>query len=125
MNPPEWKPFPTVGSEDFWPKSGDWTYGIPVSKRELIAEKRESILQAARQHGATSIRLFGSVARGDETGGSDIDFLVRMEPGRSLLDMGGLQFDLEELLGCNVDLVSERGLRPRFRDRVLREALAV
>lgn len=95
------------------------------NKRNLIAEKREAILTAARRHGATSIRVFGSVARGDETDISDIDFLVRMEPGRSLFDMGGLLMDLEEMLGCKVDVVSEGGLRPRFRDRALKEALAV
>ena len=93
--------------------------------RRVLAQKREAILEAARRHGAVSIRVFGSVARGDEGAESDIDFLVRMEPGRSLLDMGGLLQDLQDLLGCKVDLVSEGGLRPRFRERAEREAVVL
>ena len=92
---------------------------------EVLAEKREAILEAARRHGAVSIRVFGSVARRDDGAESDVDFLVRMEPGRSLLDMGGLLQDLQEILGCKVDVVSEGGLRPRFRERALRDAVAL
>ena len=91
----------------------------------LLAQNREAILETARRHGALSIHLFGSVARGDESAESDLDFLVRMEPGRSLVDMGALQQDLQELLGCKVDVVSEGGLRPRFRERALRDAVAL
>jgi hypothetical protein len=69
------------------------------------------------------VRVFGSVARGDADEASDIDFLVEMEPGRSLLDMGGLLMDLRDLLGRDVDVVSERGLNQRIRDRVLGEAV--
>ena len=89
-----------------------------------IRERGEALLAAARRREAVSLRLFGSVARGEERGGSDVDFLVRMAPCKSLLDMGGLQMDLCEILGCRVDLVSEDGLRPRFRERVLRDAVA-
>lgn len=96
-----------------------------MTARALLAEKREAIVDAARRHGAVSIRVFGSVARGDENAESDIDFAVRMEPGRSLLDMGALLADLEDLLGRKVDLVSEDGLRPRFREHVAREAIAL
>jgi len=56
---------------------------------------------------------------------ADVDFLVELEPGRSLLDLGGLQYELERLLGCSVDVVTERGLRARIRERVLREAVPV
>ncbi len=66
---------------------------------------------------------FGSGARGEADAESDIDILVDMEPGRSLFDLGGLLIDLQELLGCKVDIVTERGLRERIRDRVLREAV--
>lgn len=68
------------------------------------------------------MRVFGSVARGDEDARSDIDLLVDMEPGRSLLDLGGLLMDLRDLLHADVDVVTESGLRPSMRERVLREA---
>ena len=92
---------------------------------ELLKEKREEILLVAAKHGARKIRVFGSVARGEADEKSDIDFLVEMEPGRTLLDMGGLLMDLRELLGHDVDVVTERGLKERIRERVLREAVAV
>jgi uncharacterized protein len=91
----------------------------------LLASKREAILSAARRRGAVNVRIFGSVARGDATASSDIDFLVDLEPGRSLLDLGGLLMDLEELLGTPVDVVTENGLRARLRERVLREAVSL
>lgn len=91
--------------------------------RELLKEKREDILRLAAEHGAKHIHVFGSVARGEANAQSDIDFLVEMEPGRSLLDMGGLLMDLQALLGCRVDVVSVKGLKARIRDRVLKEAV--
>jgi len=93
-----------------------------MNRNDLIA-KREQILQAAARHGARRIRLFGSLARGDEDSFSDVDFLVEFEPGRSLFDQGGLLMDLQELLGCKVDIVSEGALGPRYRERVLGEAV--
>ena len=66
---------------------------------------------------------FGFVARGEADSKSDIDLLVDMEPGRSLFDLGGLLMDLQELLGHDVDVVTERGLRERIRERVLKEAI--
>jgi len=92
---------------------------------ELLKRKRQEILRIAAKHGAHSVRVFGSVARGDADAQSDIDFLVELEPGRSLLDLGGLQYELESLLGCRVDVVTERGLKTRIRERVLREAVLV
>lgn len=91
--------------------------------QRLLTEKHDEILRIAARHGAKNIRLFGSVARGDADAASDVDVLVDMEPGRSLLDMGGLLMDLQDVLGCPVDVVTERGLRPRIRDRVLKEAV--
>ena len=96
-----------------------------MTKQETVLERREEILSLARQHGMKSIRMFGSVATGRENEASDVDFLVEAEPGRSLLDLGGLQVDLEELLGCQVDVVTPNGLRRRLRSRVLREAVLV
>jgi uncharacterized protein len=88
-----------------------------------IQKKRNEILKLARRYGASEIRIFGSVARGEADDRSDVDFLVRMEQGRSLFDMGGLLMDLERLLGRSVDVVTEKGLRDRLRERVLREAV--
>ncbi len=90
---------------------------------QLLKEKREEILRIAAKHGARNVRVFGSVVRGEADESSDVDFLVELEPGRSLLDLGGLQMELEQLLGCRVDVVTERGLKRRIRERVLREAV--
>ena len=92
---------------------------------QLRTQRREEILRLAASRGARNVRVFGSVARGDSSERSDIDFLVDLEPGRSLLDLGGLNLDLERLLGSRVDVVSSRGLRDRVRERVLREAVAL
>ena len=81
-----------------------------------------SILQAATERGAYNVRVFGSVARGEANSESDIDFLVDLGPNRSLFDLGGLLADLEDLLGCRVDVVTEQGLHWYIRDRVLAEA---
>jgi len=97
----------------------------PMTIEQLLQEKREEILRIAASHGARNIRVFGSVARGEADDQSDIDFLVEMETGRSLLDMGGLLMDLRDLLGRDVDVVSERGLKQRIRDRVLKEAVSL
>jgi uncharacterized protein len=96
-----------------------------ISYDELLQSKRDDILRIANRYGAYNVRIFGSVARGEADEQSDIDFLVNMEPGRSLFDMGGLLADLEDLLGCNVDVVTEDGLRDRIRNRVLNEAVAL
>jgi predicted nucleotidyltransferase len=89
----------------------------------LLKSRREEILHIAASHGARNVRIFGSVARGEADEQSDIDLLVEFEPGRSLLDHAGLWLELQELLGCKVDVVSERGIKPRIRERVLREAV--
>ena len=91
----------------------------------LLGQKRQDVLRIAGKYGAHHVRIFGSVARGEADPQSDVDFLVDLDPGRSLLDLGGLQFELEALLECPVDVVTERGLKPRIRERVLREAVPV
>ncbi|MBN1920020.1 MAG: nucleotidyltransferase family protein [Anaerolineae bacterium] len=93
-----------------------------MSIETLLNEKRSDILQIAAQHGATNVRIFGSVARGEADAESDVDFLVTLEPGRSLLDLGALLMDLQDLLEREVDIVTEAGLRSRIRKRVLEEA---
>jgi hypothetical protein len=95
---------------------------VRLSGRELLTAKRAEILRLAAARGARNVRVFGSVARGEDDGASDIDFLVTLDPGRSLFDLGGLLMDLQRLLGRGVDVVTERGLRPRIRDRVLEDA---
>jgi uncharacterized protein len=90
---------------------------------ELLKEKREEILSLAAKHGAINMRIFGSVARGEAQADSDIDFLVEMEPGRSLLDRVALIQDLEDILGRKVDVANVKGLRDIWRDRIVNEAI--
>lgn len=99
-----------------------WRISV-VGIDELLKAKREEIMRIAARHGARNIRVFGSVARGEADEQSDIDFLVEMERGRSLLDLGGLLVDLETLLHRPVDVVTEQGLKKRIRSRVLQEAV--
>ena len=104
--------------------------GLPVAAEATmdvltlddLARRRERLLAVAARHGAVRLRVFGSVARGEATPTSDIDFLVKLAPGRSLFDLGALQMDLTDELGRPVDVVSERGLKPPSRTRVLAEA---
>jgi predicted nucleotidyltransferase len=90
--------------------------------QQLVGERRGDILRLAAQHGATNVRVFGSVVRGEAGAGSDIDFLVDMEPKRSLLDIATLKLDLQNLLDCDVDVVTESSLYWLLRRRILREA---
>jgi predicted nucleotidyltransferase len=92
---------------------------------ELLRIKKEEVQKIARQHGARNLRVFGSVARGEAAEGSDLDLLVEMEPGRSLLDLVAIKQDLEELLGCKVDVVTEAAVSPYLRERVLNEAVSL
>lgn len=93
--------------------------------KETIEKNREQVFKLAAKYGASNIRLFGSAATGAADHKSDIDFLVDIELGRSLFDLGGLLFELQQLLGRPVDVVTTAGLRPRIRERVLREAIAL
>lgn len=92
-------------------------------KIKELKENRDKIYAIAAKYGAKHIRIFGSVATGRARSDSDIDFLVDLSPGRSIFDLGGLLMDLHNLLGCKVDVVTKTGLRPRIRDRVLKEAI--
>lgn len=93
--------------------------------RDRLTEMREAIIQAAAENGAREVRVFGSVARGEERDGSDIDLLVTLDPGRTLLDLARLEVRLEDLLGRRVDVMTERGLREPVRSTALREAMSV
>ena len=94
-----------------------------MSPSDLLADKRESILQLADLHGARNVRVFGSVARGDATEDGDLDFLVEMDKGRSFLDLVGLWQDLQDLLGRKVDVISDGGISPYLRAKILAEAV--
>ncbi len=89
----------------------------------LIEPHREQLLSPARRRGVTSVRVFGSMVRGDDREDSDVDLLVTLAPGASALALGGLLLDAEELLGRRVDVVTEASLHPELRDRVLADAV--
>jgi hypothetical protein len=91
--------------------------------KDDILRRRDEIIAVAKRHGASEIRIFGSIARGDATETSDLDVLVRLEPGRSLFDQGGLLMDLRDLLGINVDVVDEDALYGRLGQIVSSEAI--
>jgi predicted nucleotidyltransferase len=93
-----------------------------VTIERLLVEKREDILRLAASRGARNVRIFGSAARGTARDDSDIDILVDVESGRSLLDVVGLWLDLQELLGRKVDLLTEGGVHRLLRDRIMSEA---
>lgn len=93
--------------------------------RDQIIGMRDAITRTARANGALDLRVFGSVARGEDDANSDIDFLVTLEPGRTLMDLARLEAGLEALLGRRVDVVTERGLREPVRTAALREAVRV
>jgi predicted nucleotidyltransferase len=94
-----------------------------MTLEELRHSGRDEIMRLAADCGAGNVRVFGSVARGDADSRSDVDLLVDLEPGRSLLDLARLQRKLEQLLTVKVDVVSARGLRDSVRENVLRDAL--
>jgi uncharacterized protein len=85
--------------------------------------RREEILGCAANHGARDVRVFGSAATGDAGARSDVDLLVEMEPGRSLLDLVGLWQDLEDLPGIDVDVLSDGGVSPYLHERIHAEAV--
>jgi predicted nucleotidyltransferase len=94
-----------------------------MTLEEFLKEKRAEIMKIAVKHGAKNIRIFGSAVRGEATPESDIDFLVDAGPDTSSWFPAGLILDLQELLGCRVEVVTERGLNPHIREHVLREAV--
>ena len=92
---------------------------------DTIREKREAIIRIAGRHGATEVRLIGSVARGEARSDSDVDLLVKWSEGTSLVDQAALMLDLEELLGRKVDIASDGWVKPSIRESVYRDAIAL
>jgi uncharacterized protein len=97
----------------------------PVRALDDVLAKAELIRTLARAHGATSVELFGSAARGDDGPDSDLDFIVELEPGRSLLDLIGFNQDLEAALGRKVEAFTAAGLKPRVLAQARKEAIKV
>jgi predicted nucleotidyltransferase len=94
-----------------------------MDSKTLLSVNRIKILETAARYGASHVRVFGSVSRGTADEVSDIDFLVNLAPDRSLLDLGGLLYELSQMLGVEVDVVTEDGLRSRIRESVMAEAV--
>ena len=92
---------------------------------ELLRQRRKEILKLASEHGARNVRVFGSAARGEADGDSDIDFLVELEPDRTLFDLGALLMDLQDLLGRKVDVVTDDSIYWLLRRRILKEAVSL
>lgn len=97
--------------------------GDPMRLSRLVKAKQSEILRIAASHGARSVRVFGSAARGTLTRESDIDILVALERGRGLLDLVAMKQDMEDLLGREVHVVTEASISPYMRDRVLKDAV--
>jgi predicted nucleotidyltransferase len=94
-----------------------------VTLEELRRSNKEQILKLAEAYGARNVRVFGSVARGDATADSDIDFLVELDPDRTLMDLGGLLMEIGAILGTRVDVATEGMLRPHVLRRALEDAV--
>jgi uncharacterized protein len=94
-----------------------------VTLTDLPRNRRDEILRIAARHGARNVRVFGSAARGDTSPSSDLDLLVDLDPDRTLMDLGGLLIELQEMLQVRVDVATESMLRPKVRERALADAL--
>lgn len=118
-------------SRDFVPNKSERQLATPVALADTSVDlgrlraQREEIIRRAAHYGAHNVRVFGSAARNEAASTSDVDLLVEMEEGRSLLDLVGLLQDLEELLQARVDVLSDGGVSPHLRDRIYSEAVAL
>ncbi|MFC1794344.1 nucleotidyltransferase family protein, partial [Planctomycetota bacterium] len=99
----------------------DWTMRVS----ELLRQQRNEILKLASQHGARNVRVFGSAARGEAGTDSDIDFLVELEPDRTLFDLGALVMDLQDLLDRKIDIVTDDSIYWLLRRKILKEAVSL
>jgi uncharacterized protein len=101
----------------------------PLTQENSLSQRlkaaREQVLAVARRHGACNLRIYGSVARGQDRPGSDLDLLVDLEQGCSLLEVIALRQELEALLNCQVDLAEAHQLHPFIRDQIIAQATAL
>lgn len=120
------RPVAVIGGVDAGqPAAPPGQQGKRPSLKEEVLGKADAFRTIAMAHGATAARLFGSVARGEERKDSDIDFVVELEPGRSLLDVAALQRDLAQLFDRAVDVVPEKSLKPRLKAAVRRQSFRI
>ena len=98
---------------------------MTVTLDTLRREKRAEIIRLAAMHGCHNVRVFGSVATGENRPDSDVDFLVDMDSGRTIFDLARFLGDLEDLLGTEIDVLESRSIHPYIRDRVLAEAVGL
>ena len=98
---------------------------LTMTLADLAQTRRDEVVRIAARHGARNVRVFGSVARGEFSPSSDIDLLVDLDPNRTLMDLGGLLMDLQELLQVRVDVATEGMLRPKVRKRALADAVSL
>jgi predicted nucleotidyltransferase len=96
-----------------------------MNLEELKKEKRNDILRIANGHGARNVRVFGSVLRGEATENSDLDLLIELDSDRSLLDLIAVKQDLEDLLRCKVDVVTESSVSPFIRKEIISRAVSI
>ncbi|MBU0480927.1 MAG: nucleotidyltransferase family protein [Proteobacteria bacterium] len=96
-----------------------------MGKKSLLEDKRDEILRVAREHGALSVRVFGSYARGQANPDSDVDLIVELGPGRSLLDLIAIKQEIEDFIHIKVDVVTEASLSPYIRNEILQEAVSI
>jgi uncharacterized protein len=98
---------------------------MEMKLNKILQDKRETNLQVAAQHGARNVQVFGSIARGEAKIDSDLNLLVKLDPGRSLIDLTAIKQDLEDLLGCEVDVLTEAAISSYIKEQVLKEAVSL
>ena len=111
-----WERKPEVITKRIW-------NGLRGNTARTLKEKRDQILEIASRRGASEVKIFGSRAHGGGQPNSDVDILVKLRPGSSLLDLIAMQHDLEDLLCCKVDVLTEEAISPYIREQVLKDAL--
>ena len=118
---PEFTPYPWDVKPLLWRR-----YNGGMAVAEILTGRNSAVIrEIAARHGATHVRVFGSFARGTQQADSDLDLLVDLEPGRSVLDLVAVKQDLEDLLGRRVDVVTARSLSPYIREAVLEDAISL
>ena len=101
------------------------SHKVQTFMHPFIEEHRQQLLDIAEKHGILNVRVFGSMARGDATDASDVDLLVKVSPGTSGFTLGGFQIEVQDLLGCKVDIVTEGGIYHMLKERILDEAISL